>query len=272
MIRQRPLRLWVIGLLGIFLLLSLAPVGASSANISHSYATSDNLSTGNLVSLNPKRTDFVESASTVNGNRLIGVVVGDNESLLAVNETAGKVQVATSGTVSALVTDLNGKIKVGDRISVSPFKGIGSKVLPGAYILGLAQTGFDGSASGTRKVDVTDKQGVHTRLTVGFVRLNLAISPPASTGPAQLNSLQKFAVSVTGHSVSTARIIISLVIAIVTLFAFVTLMYGAIYGGIISIGRNPLAKHAIFRSLASVLILAGSMSIVSASLIWFLLH
>src|SRR2546430_13684705 len=48
---------------------------------------------------------------------------------------------------------------VGDRVSVSPFNGVGAKALPGAYIIGLAQTGFNASTSGAKKQAVTDQTG-----------------------------------------------------------------------------------------------------------------
>ena len=127
----RGLRVLFAGLFTALFLFSLSPVGAASANISKSYKSSDQIPNGSLVSLNNQKTDYVIQSNTKNGSKLLGVAVAADESLLAVNPTDGSVQVATSGTAVALVSDLNGSIKVGDQIGVSPFDGIGMKISGG---------------------------------------------------------------------------------------------------------------------------------------------
>jgi hypothetical protein len=86
--------------------LGLAPAGASSANISHSYHSTDSITNGSIVSLDPTRSDYVELANTDNGSRLLGVAVAKDDSLLAVDPTEGAVQVATSGNATVLVSNL----------------------------------------------------------------------------------------------------------------------------------------------------------------------
>jgi hypothetical protein len=266
---RRYLRLLTTGVVIVLGGLSLAPAAAFSANISHSYDTGSKLNSGSLVSLDPKHSNFVLPANTDNGSHLIGVAVNTGDSLLAVHAGDGKAQVATNGTVSALVSSLNGNIQVGDQISVSPFNGIGAKAIDGNYIIGLAQTGFVPGNSGSHQEQVTDKTGKVRSVTVGYVSLNIAISPPVG---AQLNSLQRLAKSLTGHTVSTFRVAISLMVSLVTFLALVTLIYASIYGGIISIGRNPLAKFAIFRTLGSVLLMSVAMSVVATMVIYLLLR
>jgi hypothetical protein len=270
--RSRLFRLLLTGVIGSFAALSLAPAAASSANISHSYESNQQIPNGSLVSLSKAKSSFVELANFDNGPQLIGISVGSDDSLLAVEATSGKAQIATSGTATALVSDLNGNIEVGDQVSVSPFNGIGAKAITGAYSIGQAQTAFNADDHGTRQVRVTDKNGKQKQLNVGYIRINIAVSAPSGDGSESLNALQKIAKSLTGHTVSTTRVVISLIIALVTLMALVTLIYASIYGGIISIGRNPLAKYAIFRTLGAVLGMTGAMAGVATVIIFLLLR
>jgi hypothetical protein len=253
--------------------LGLAPAGASSANISHSYRSTASITNGSLVSLDPSRSDYVEPANTNNGSRLLGVAVAKDDSLLAVDPTDGQVQVATSGNATVIVSNLNGSINVGDQIAVSPFNGLGMKAGVGSRIIGLAQTAFNSSSSGATSQTVTDKDGKTASVQIGYVRISIAIGTSStSASGAQLNAVQRLAKSLTGHVVSTPRVIVSLVVAIVALIALITLIYASIYGSIISIGRNPLAKYAVFRTLGSVLAMAGLTALIAGLTIFFLLR
>ncbi len=252
--------------------LGLAPAEASSANISHSYSSEGSIKNGSLVSLDPRRSDYVQAATSSNGQRLLGIAVASDDSLLAIDPMAGAVQVATSGTANGLVSTLNGDIAVGDQVSVSPFEGVGMKATPGSRVIGLAQTSFNIQTSGARVQQVTDKKGKVSQVQVGFVRLGIAPGRAASAAADNLNSLQRYAKNLGGHTISTARVVLSLIIALVALTSIITLMYSSVYASIISIGRNPLAKYAVFRSLTSVLGMAALTAVVAGSTIFLLLR
>jgi hypothetical protein len=271
--RAQNLRLTIGGLAAALTLLALTPASASSANISHSYGSSQNIPNGSLVSLNPSKPNFVEAANTNNGTQLLGIAVASNDSLLAIDPGSGQVQVATSGTANVLVSTLNGPILVGDQVSVSPFDGVGMEAAPGSHVIGLAQTSFNDNTAGSTTQQVTDKSGKKANIFIGYIRLGIAIGTASTAGSDEnLNGLQKLAQSITGHTVSTARVIVSLIVAIVAFLALVTLIYASIYGGIISIGRNPLAKYAISRSVASVLGMVLLVAVVASITIIFLLR
>jgi hypothetical protein len=269
----RDLRWLVTAFMGVMLTACLVPAGATSANISHSYYADKGIANGSIVSLDPSKSDYVQAANDTNGRRLVGVAVDSNDSLLAVDAARSKIQVAISGTVNTLVSTINGPIKVGDRIGVSPFNGVGMKTVPSSYTIGLAQTAFDSNSPGTSTQEVKNKAGQTARLQVGYVRLNVAIGIDTSSGSApSLNALQRIAKSLTGHTISTVRAVISLLIAAVTVVSLITLIYASIYGSIISIGRNPLAKYAIFRTLTSVLAMAVILAITAGIMIYLLLR
>lgn len=267
------LTLFVIGTI----LISIASVSAasSSSNISRSYKAVGAVPKGSLVSLSKDKSDFIELASTDNASLLLGVAVDSDESLLAVNASATTVQVATSGSANALVTDLSGPIKVGDPITVSPFKGIGMVQKSSGNVIGLALADFDTDSIGVSTQEVTDKAGNTKNISVGYVKVNIGAGVSTTTGkgsePDQ-NSLQKIAKSLVGHEVATWRIVLSIIIVAVTFIALITLTYAAIYGSIISVGRNPLGSSAIFRTLRSVLLMALFTAVVAGIAIFFLLN
>lgn len=252
---------------------SINPASAASANISHSYQVKTSVPSGGIVSLDPTSRDFVEPASTDNASRLLGVVVADNDSLLAFEENNGNIQVATSGSATALVSDLNGDIKIGDQIGVSPFNGIGMKVVPGGRSVGIAQTEFNSSSKQSATREVTDKLGKSRSIKLGYVRVNVSVTSDANqTSTEKRNTLQKLGHSLTGKTISTPRIIISAIIAILTIVALVTLIHAAIYGSLISVGRNPLAKHAVFKALTFVILMAFATLLMAGGTIALLLR
>ncbi len=253
--------------------LGLAPAGATSANISRSYQSTAKIASGSLVSLNSQRAGYVVPASVDNGAQLLGVASADNNSLVAVDAASGRVQVATTGTVPTLVSTLNGNIKVGDQIAVSPFNGVGMRAsTSGSRVIGLAQTDFNDSTTGATAETIKTKNGQNSSVKVGYVRLNIAISTYSTAPPTNINNLQKIAKAITGHVVSTGRVVISMAVAIITVVILITLVYASIYGSLVSVGRNPLAKYAVFRTLGSVLALALLTTIISGLTIFLLLR
>lgn len=225
------------------------------------------------MSLDQGRTDFVVPANTENGGRLLGVAVVSDDSLLAVDAEPGSAQVATSGSANVLVSDLNGDIRVGDPISVSPFNGVGMKAQNGLRMIGLAQTALDTKAAGAKTQEVTDKNGEQKQINVGFVRVGIGITTAAGADSGEgLTALQQVAKNLTGREISMVRIVLSLIVLIVASMALMSLIYASIYGSIISIGRNPLAKFAIFRTLTSVLGLALLTVMLAVGTIFMLLR
>jgi hypothetical protein len=254
-------------------LLSLSPASASSANLSRSYASDSKIKDGSLVTLDDKQTDFVVAADTDNGSRLVGVAVSQKDSLLAVDPTDGAVQVATSGNANALVSTLNGDIKIGDQVGVSPFSGVGMYAEPGTRIIGVAQTEFSKDTKGATEKEVTGKDGKTTKIYVGYVRVTIAIgNADANDDNAHMTKLQKIVKSVTGREISTARILVAMIIAAIAILSLIVLIYSAIYGSIISIGRNPLAKIAVFRTLGSVMAMVMLIAVLATVTIFFLLR
>lgn len=254
--------------------LSFSPVSASSANLSHSYNTITAIANGSIVSLDSTKTKYVVPANTGNSKYLLGVAVAPNDSLLAIDPTTetNKVQIATTGTATTLVSTVGGDIKVGDEITTSPFNGLGMKSTSGAEIIGLAQTAFNKDTVGATKKSITDIAGKTSQVYVGYIKVGIAIGGSAQPGSDnQLTTLQKSVKSFSGRTVSSIRATLIVIIALVSSISLIVLIYASIYGSIISIGRNPLAKYAVFRSLTSVLGMALLIASVTGFTIFILL-
>lgn len=268
---SQMVRFLLVGVSFLSVLLNFAFASASSSNISHSYFTKQPIPDGSIVSLSSSKLNYVEFANTSNGSSLVGVTVPNDDSLLAFDPDKAKVQIATNGIATVLVSDINGNIKVGDQVSVSPFNGIGMKAEQGTYVIGLAQTGFSARSPGSTSRTVKDKAGSTQGIHVGYIRLSIAVGEYVSSIGKQPNFLQKVVKSLTGHTIATWRIIASILVALMAIIAIITLIYASIYGGIISIGRNPLAKSIIFRALSSVMVMSLLVALVGGSLVYFLL-
>lgn len=233
---------------------------ASSPNISHPYKASMGVVSGSLVSLDAGLDKQISLANSSNAPKLVGIAVGDNDSLVAIDATSGLVQVATSGVANALVSTVNGEIKVGDQIAVSPFSGVGMKAEPGARLIGLAQSPLNDKTNGLTSRQVKDKNGKTQTIKVGYSQVSISIGTAPVAPTLDMNAIEKLAKSIAGHSVSTARVVVSTVIALITVLGLVTIIYTSVYGSIVAIGRNPLARTSIFRTLATV---GGMISVIS---------
>lgn len=246
---------------------------ASEQHVSRSYKTQGTISPGNVVALENDSGETVILANTNNADRTVGIAVRSNESILDIQPSETLQQVATSGVVQVMVNTANGPIKSGDKVAVSALSGTAQKSSPGDFVVGFARTDFAGDAGDVSTATLTAKSGETKEVKVGFIEVELAIGAanPVDTTES-LNGLQEFVRSLTGKSVSTARIIASIVIALLTLLSLTALLYASIYGSIISIGRNPLARSAILRGLVVVLVMAGLGVLLSLSVIYLLLR
>jgi hypothetical protein len=268
--RFRELTLSVLGITTLFLVLGMSSVGAVSAMISSSYNATSKIPSGSIVSVEPGRSNFVQLASISNSQHLLGIVVTGNQSLLEINASSNTVQVATEGTANVLVSTVNGPISIGDQIAISPFNGVGMKANSTSRVVGIAETNFSATAPNATPEKIPAINGQIDTVYVGYVRLNIVIGPTDGSA-ASLSGLQGLGYTLVGRSISTFRIILCLIVAVIAIVSMVVLIYASIYGSIISIGRNPLAKKLVLRTLASVFGMVVLIAAVSGLLIVLLL-
>ncbi len=230
-------------------------MAASHVAVSQGYKASEQIPSAALVSLDPSVADSVVLASPETADNLVGVAVPVNDSLLSESASGSEVQVATSGTATALVSDVNGDVKQGDRISASPIKGVGMRSVDTARIVGVAQSNLS-DASDKQSVQIQTKDGANKSVNVGKITVIVNVtnySVPLGTVANYLPPVvQQISNTVAGKQVSPLRVVLSFILILIAILISVVLVYTAVRSSIISIGRNPLSQPAVRRSLFQV--------------------
>lgn len=224
-----------------------------TAAISQGFQTDEtNISAGALMSLEPDNQGKVQLANTNRTNQLVGVI--SNDPLVSLSGDTSKVQVVISGITPALVSNINGDITSGDKITTSPIDGVGMKATTSTQIIGTAQEDFNNIQ--TTELTITDKSGNQQVVRAGLLPMQVNVTYFAAPEQSQKTFLPEFlqqiANSVAGHEVSVVRVLISLLILLLGFVSAGVMLYSSIQSSIISIGRNPLSEKAVQKSLLQV--------------------
>jgi hypothetical protein len=260
-----------VGLFGLILLAQPAVAGAVTT-ISQGFSTNDKVAQGSIVSLQKGSNDQVDIATAANADNILGVVINDNSSLLSLsNQKGSQVQVATSGLVQVLVSDINGDIAQGDSITASPISGVGMKATSNTKIVGIAQGGLPDT--GSNDETYTGKDGKKHTVKVGQAPVLINVSyfykqPDKSVIPP---AIQNVANAFAGKDVDTVPILISAGIFIVTMVIVVSIVYSMLKNSIISVGRNPMSQSAIYRDLLQMSALVVGILVVAVASIYMVL-
>lgn len=249
------------------LLVAFAVSGATApaalASLSQAYATTAEIPVGSLVSLDEKTAGNVVVADTLNSERLFGIIVSPTSASISLgnSSTSGQVQVATSGAVSGLVSTAAGDIKVGDLISVSPIAGVGMKAASGTRVIGTAQADFSASSEGVARRTIDTGSG-KKEVALGQIPILIQVATKSNDGSSEKSVIPSWAQSISntlaGKAVDPVRIIIAGMILLVAMTSVSVLLYAAVRNSIISIGRNPLSRSSVFKSLLQVVIIAAA--------------
>lgn len=238
------------GGLSLSLILAIGGTAYGVTSLSQGFITKDKTPLGAIVSLQKNTSDYVVSASPSNVGNILGVVVGQDNSLLSLSDgQSNQIQVATSGVVQVLVSDLNGAIKSGDPVTASPINGVGMKATSNTEIVGTAQDNLTGDHSSQQTY--SDKSGHKHQVLLGEVPVLVNPSyyykqPDKTIIPT---AVQNVANALAGKTVNSLPVIISLAIFLITLIIIVSIIYSMIHSSIISVGRNPMSQAAIYRNL-----------------------
>lgn len=266
----RTSKIWLV--LVALCILAVPATTYALTTISQGFSTTDKVSLGSIVSLQAHSSDAVSATTTSNVNSMVGVVINEGSSLLSLsNEEGTQIQVATSGIMQVLVSDINGKIAQGDQITASPIKGVGMKATSNTKVIGIAQDSISANNSSTQ--DYTDKDGTKHTVTLGQIPVLVNVSyyykqPDKTIIPS---AVQNVANALAGKSVNALPILISAGIFIITLIVIVSIIYSMIHSSIISVGRNPMSQSAIYRDLVQLSALVVGILMVSVVSIYLVL-
>lgn len=217
-------------------------------SIAQSYTAKEKVSLGSVVSLKKDTSDEIVAASTKTVDNILGVVINADSALLSLSSgEANQVQVATSGIVQVLVSDINGKVVEGDHITASPLAGVGMKASGNVRIVGIAQAAL---GNGTKQ-KYKDTDGKEQTVSIGEVPVLVNVAyffkePDKTIIPV---ALQNVANTVAGKIVSPVPIFISGAIFLIMIIIVSAMIYSMIKSSIISVGRNPLSQSAVYRDL-----------------------
>lgn len=241
-----------LGLLAFLVVFSNSLLNAQgAAAIAQGFQTTEtNISPGALMSLKHGSNNSVELANTDRAQRLVGVI--GNNSLVELSNTDDSTQVVTSGVTLALVSDANGAISSGDKITASPIDGVGMKATTSMQVVGTAQANLSSAETQLKKVTTTDGSTAEVRIGLIPVQINVTYFVEPNQSAFIPIFLQDFANSVSGKEVSPVRVIIAALILLLAFISIAVLLYSTVKSSIISIGRNPLSEKAVRKGILQI--------------------
>lgn len=243
------------GLLAITILAQTGPITAQT--ITQGYESDETIQRATIVSLvldNPLK---VEPSTLDNIDRMHGVVVGRNDATFVLTGEDEETLVTTNGRFEVFVSDENGPIAPGDFITVSRVGGIGMKASDSEpSILGKANGSFDGSTAVLSTTDI-NVNGVTQKVSIGRMQVDIGIAGNPLFKPTKANVpsfLEQFAENIADKPVNPTRIYISIIIFFAAAVVAGTLLYSGVRSSVISVGRNPLSRKSITKSLIQIIL------------------
>lgn len=249
----------VLTLLGLILLGIYSPLKAQT--VTEGFRSDELLQRGMIASLIETEDDSTNKIAATTGetaSKAYGIVISPNDSPVTLSEPGEQYFVATVGNFDVLVSNQSGNIEEGDYIAVSALPGIGMKAGDKDEIaVGRALVDFDPNKDIVSNVTLKDTTGNDFQVSVARlkVQINVAKNPLFNAIEPELpDTLKKIADSSAGKQVSALRAYVALAVLIFTAIAGGSVIYAGVRSAIISIGRNPLSKKVIARSMVKVVI------------------
>jgi hypothetical protein len=239
---------------------------AAAQDVTQGYDAAESLQNGMLVRLKSGASDTVEGLTQEHETSMLGVVVASSESPVSLSDpNKPQVFVASFGKYAVLVSTQNGSIKAGDLLTISAIKGVAMKAdNRHQVIIGKALQGFSEGANAESHTAIAG-----TQIALGRVPVDIAISHnPFYAGDSIAGVptfLARAAQVVTNKPITALRLYAGLGILLLTLSVAGFILYAGVRTAVSSVGRNPLAKGAIWRSMISVTLV--SLIVVSIGLV-----
>jgi hypothetical protein len=250
--------------LSVLFLINLTHSAKAANDIVTGFNSQQTLQPGLIVSVDGSQPRSVKATPSNAEASMYGVVVDPSDAPFTLNGTGQQVFVATSGIYRVLVSTVNGAIQPGDYISMSTQNGIGAKATPlQTTTLGQAEGGFDGTTN-----VISNSNG----LAIGriYVNLNIQKNPIANNDPVPL-FLKRIAVALANKPVPVVRIYVALVIFVIAAISAITILWSGIRSSLVSLGRNPLSRHAILGGLYKVIFTGLSVFAIGLAGVYLLL-
>lgn len=239
----------------------------AAQSVTQSYTSDVPLQRGMIVGLKKDDLRKVEPVNYDQFDRIMGVVIGANDTSILLGKEGEKAYVAKVGRYSVLVSNQTGDIAAGDYVTVSAVSGIGMKATDrDPVILGKALNAFKSSDSaqviGT--ATIKDSVGKEHQIKIGHTTVDVSIgkNPKLKTDDTLPKVLQRASELIAGKPVAPLRVYMSLLLLAIATAISGSLIYSAVRSSLVSIGRNPLSKKSIIRGMFQV-VLIGLMVFLS---------
>ena len=243
------------GLVALVIAANAGPIAAQT--VTQGYASDGLLQRGTIVSLQVDNALGVEPANLDNTNRIHGVVVARNDATFVLTAEEEQTLVTTNGRFETFVSNENGPILSGDFISVSRVAGIGMKASEAeTAIIGKATGSFDGE-TGVLSTTEVDVNGELQKVSIGRIQVDIGVAGNPLYTPTKANVpgfLERIAENIAQKPVDPVRIYIGMVVFLAAGVISGTLLYSGIRSSVISVGRNPLSKKSITKSLMQIIL------------------
>jgi hypothetical protein len=263
-----------------FLVVSTAglPVSAATTDtgVVHSYRTNKAIRQGMIVSLVPNDTTRVTPLTNQHVSDMFGVAIAPTDAPISViGDTGAQIYVATSGQYNVLVSTQNGAIHAGDYISISALDGVGMKAsATEPTILGRAAADFTTARAIQQSVPILTPTGT-TTVTLGSIPISITIAsnPSAGQGTGNLPGFLRIASSgIANKAVPASRVYLAMAVLLLAGFISANVLFSGIRGGVLSIGRNPLAKRSILNGVMQAVAVGVGVFIIGLFGVYLLLR
>jgi len=254
--------------LGLTLFSHQAMADTQNQAVAQGYSATSNLQPGTIVSLNPTNANQVEPLNYNSISQMFGVVVLPSQSAITLGQSndSNQVYVTNFGKHNVLVSNQNGPIKVGGYISISSISGVGMAANTSQkLVLGQAAASFNGTANVVGSEVIKNSLNQSQTVEIGTIPVVISIEDnPLKSGPVGLPTiLEKISKFATNKSVSADRVYLGALVVLLGTILAITIVYAGVKNGLISIGRNPLAKKIIGAKLFKLVITGIFVLIVS---------
>lgn len=232
-----------------------------SGTVTQSYSADSSVQIGMVVQLKDKDTSTVVPLDPDKIRNMLGIVIPTNKASIVLTPektTKQQVLVATNGHFNVLASNQGGPIKAGDFLTISSLPGIAMKASEDQQqVVGRATADFSGSSNVIGTVDVKDMAGHKQSVAIGRVAIDIDIAHNPlfqKTVDYVPGFLAKIAVTAANKPVSVARIYLSTGILLVISIITGNMLYSGVKNGMKAVGRNPLSKKSIMRSLIQTIV------------------
>jgi len=252
----------------------LVVLPAAAQNVTQGYQASGTLQNGMVVRLKHGTAGMVEALDQKNETDMFGLVVASTDATVSLSSpNQNQVYVATFGQYAALVNTENGPVKPSDQLVISAVDGVAMKAdTKHQVLIGKAMQGFGDNSNAEGHIKISSGETV----AVGRIMVDIGVTRnPTYSGDVAAgvpHVLVSIAHAITDKPVTALRLYGCLVIMFIALAVAGGILYAGIRTGMTSIGRNPLAKKSILRSLVTVTLMSLIVVFVGMIAVYLLLR